>query len=572
MKNIMRKIVFALKRFFKFNSVVSKIIGVLLLLSMITMIVGFVGLRKISAMNNVAKDIFDTNVSTISPIDDFLQSLYITYEQASRAVLRGDSSAISALSTTINNTSGQYGNFQYILSEENFKELEKRWNVYERSIRDLYNELSRGGSNVNQYYREFQDQSNNLYSYIHGLRGKLRIAGLESFNKGKLIYRSALLLQTIFTFLGFVIAILVGFWISLSILRPLQQLKSKTELLAGGDLKVQVDIKADEEINAVSQAFNKSVTELRSMVSRSISYSNKMNVSCDELFHVAENAGTTMECISQLVEDLTKGASTQSDTVDNTVQTIQKATDGANSVINATFAINKVCKEASMTTEHGGRAVSEMVSSFDHLVGTVKEINEVIQELENDSKQIMELANVIGEIADQTTLLALNASIEAARAGEGSEGFSVIADNVRHLAAKSEESAKNIRKVVNLIQKKNQNAVESAKAATLGVSDGRKSIIETANLFEDLIKRLDQITISMENIAKIAAQMGESNKDVVSWMETVSNISQNNLAAAEEVSATFQEQFSSMLVVRDAARQLRVLAQELSNAASGFKI
>ncbi|HEX2954394.1 MAG TPA: methyl-accepting chemotaxis protein [Bacillota bacterium] len=570
--NWLKKAVVAIIGFFGFRSVVSKIIGILLLTSFFTVVVGSVGLIKINQMNDVAKDIYNKNTSTLIPLDDLLQSLYLMNEYASRAVLRNDSNAVSSLSTNINNTNGQFSSFQYTLPDRTYQEMAKHWNRYYSSVRDLYNDLSRGGANASTLYVRFQNESDSFYSYIYTLGRKLRIAGADSFSNGKKIYDSALMLQALFTGVGFIIAVLVGFWIALSILGPLRQLQNKTELLAEGNLKVQIDIQADEEINAVNRAFNKAVDELRSMVTRSIDYSNQLNVSCDDIFRAAEGASQTLSNINQLVEDLTKGASIQSNTVEQTIESVQKASEGSNSVIKATLAINVVCQEASAVTNSGSQAVTDLIKTVDNLVSTVNEIDVVIQELSTDSKQILQFSEMIGEIADQTTLLALNASIEAARAGDGSKGFSVIADHVGELAARSEESAKHINKVVKLILEKTEKAVEVAKLGTQGAAAGRNNILQTVNLFKNLVERLDKITTSIGHIADISSQMGESNKTVIKEMGTISEISQSNLAAAEEVSATFEEQYSSMMVVADAARQLRELAQQLWSAAERFVI
>lgn len=570
--NWLKKAVVAIIGFFGFRSVVSKIIGILLLTSFFTVVVGSVGLIKINQMNDVAKDIYNKNTSTLIPLDDLLQSLYLMNEYASRAVLRNDSNAVSSLSTNINNTNGQFSSFQYTLPDRTYQEMAKHWNRYYSSVRDLYNDLSRGGANASTLYVRFQNESDSFYSYIYTLGRKLRIAGADSFSNGKKIYDSALMLQALFTGVGFIIAVLVGFWIALSILGPLRQLQNKTELLAEGNLKVQIDIQADEEINAVNRVFNKAVDELRSMVTRSIDYSNQLNVSCDDIFRAAEGASQTLSNINQLVEDLTKGASIQSNTVEQTIESVQKASEGSNSVIKATLAINVVCQEASAVTNSGSQAVTDLIKTVDNLVSTVNEIDVVIQELSTDSKQILQFSEMIGEIADQTTLLALNASIEAARAGDGSKGFSVIADHVGELAARSEESAKHINKVVKLILEKTEKAVEVAKLGTQGAAAGRNNILQTVNLFKNLVERLDKITTSIGHIADISSQMGESNKTVIKEMGTISEISQSNLAAAEEVSATFEEQYSSMMVVADAARQLRELAQQLWSAAERFVI
>lgn len=554
------------------KSVVFKIVSLLLLTSLISIMIGLVGWAKINEMNSMAEDIFTTNSTTLFPLDDFLQDLYNVQKDASRAVLQGNSGGISALSGDINIIKGQLGSIQNALPADSAKELQTKWDHYERATGDLYNELSHNGPNTKELFGIFQEKSDDLYVYCYTQSQKLRIVGLNSFSKGKRIYESAIILQLVITILGILVAILLGFWIALSIIRPLQQLKNKTDQLAQGNLKVQVSINSKDEISQVGHAFNKAVEELRTMVTQSNSYARDVNVSCDELFRAVKGASVTMENISQLVEDLTRGASTQTENVDDTISSVHKATTGANTVIEATLAIDTMCKEASKTTQYGSEAVTEMITTIDKLVATVNQIDQMVQELSKDSKQILELSDVIGVIADQTKLLSLNASIEAARASENSQGFSVIADHVGRLAVQSDESAHHINKVVKAILQKIDQAAATAKSGTEGVIKSKRDIIATADVFKEVISRLGQITDRIEHIAQTTTDMGTRNATVITEMQAISEISQNNLAAAEQVYATFQEQHSSMTIVTEAARQLRELAQDLSSAANHFEL
>lgn len=554
------------------GSVILKILVILVFMGLTTVIVGYVGHSKIKEMNQVANDIFFSNTSIIFPLSDFMETIYRTENSASAAVRQGSSGAISALSSNLTDCAGQVGNFKFYLTPEESAEFDQYWNKYEKAVRDLYNELRNNGPAAAALYLRFRNESGNLYRHAYELSKSRRIQGLSSFNQGKIVFSSAVALQTWITVVGVLMATIIGLLVALSIIHPLQALRRTANCLAEGDLRAQTDIRSHDEVGMVAGAFNQAVQELRSMVTNAYEHAKKINVASHEVFSVVEATNRSFKEINEAIEALAVGASSQTTTVEEALKAVQKAVNGSTAVIKDTLDINNLCQEAALAANRGGEAAAEMIKTIDGFVGIVREIEKVVGNLADDSKEIQDMVEVINDIAEKTTLLSLNASIEAARAGEYGRGFAVVAANIRKLSARSQESAAHINKVISRIIDRTDTAVTAVEQGTEEVDKGRRTLLETLEVFEELIKRVDQIAGGIANITETASKISDENKAAIPEMTKISRISQDNLAAIEEVSATFEEQYSATSVVTEAARELQSLAEALAAAADRFKI
>ncbi|TCL76292.1 methyl-accepting chemotaxis protein [Hydrogenispora ethanolica] len=518
----------------------------------------------------MANAIFYSNASVLYPLSDALEVIYQTEKYASEAA-NGSRSAISSLSAQIANGTGQIGNFISFLPGETSARLQAKMDRYQVAARDLYNELRNSGPGVAERYFRFGRESQELYTMLFDLNKKLRIEGLATYNRGRKIYDSVVGLQTWVSIIGLALAVLIGMLVAISIIRPLQRLRQSTERLARGDLGAQVTITSRDEVGAVGEAFNQAVAELRTMVNDAAAHARQINTATSSLFAATEATGRSLGELNQLVEHLAHGATIQTDTVDSAIQTVQKATRGTDAVLEATFAIHNSCREASAAGQRGESATEEMRATIDHLVDTVTEIDRMVRALAGDSRQIRELADVINEIAEKTTLLSLNASIEAARAGEHGRGFAIVAANIRQLADQARQSVQYIHQVIDNTLAQTDQAVTRVAEGTRAVDRGRDQLLETVGLFKELAGRVGQITAKVEQITRIANQVGADNAAAIAEMTAVSRISQDNLAAVEEVAATFEGQSASANVVTDAARNLQRMAEELAAAADRFQ-
>ena len=553
------------------KSVVFKIAAILLFMILINIMISIVGFTQIRDMNQAANDNFLSNSNILYPVSETLALIY-KVDQITSRVIEGDGSALSQLSSQMNNVTGQIGYFSAYLSPADLKKVGVLQDQYQNDLRDLYNEIRTSGPMASYLYSKFKNDSRNLYDCLFTIDKKSRIQGLKTYSKSQRIYNSALMIEEWIMVLGLLIAIIIGSLVAFSIISPLQKLRSSSELLAGGDLRVRADINSQDEVGVLATAFNHAIDELRLMVTEAAENAQNITISSNELFNVTDETTRSLGELNQLVNELAAGATTQTQTVESATKSIQKATENADFVTEATININKACKEAAVAAERGEKAAQEMTQTINSLVESVNSIHKMVQNLAKDHTEIRKMVDVIHEIAEKTSLLSLNASIEAARAGEYGRGFAVVASNIRQLSIQSQESVEQINEVINNVSSKTEYAFATMEKGTVQVESGRNTLIETASLFQELIRQVDQIIASIALITKTADQLHHNNKSVIFEMEKVSQISQDNLAAVEEVSATFEQQYASTMIVNNAAGQLQKMAEQLTLSANKFHI
>jgi methyl-accepting chemotaxis protein len=554
------------------GSVGFKIGLIIIFTSLVTMIVSIIGITRIRDMNNLANVIFHDNTTVLFPLSDAQQAMYTSQMYATQMVLDNNTDAISEFYSEINNTTGQLNNLKAYISRDLLSEYNKVCNEYNQAAMDLYNETSRSGPDTTKYYKTFHEKTKSALDYLYLINRKSRIIGQETYDQGKRIYSSVILLQTIITIIGVLFSIGLALLVSFSIITPLKKLRRTTEKLATGDLQAKVEVLSSDEIGAVGTAYNNAIDELRMIVGDAAIYAQNINSSSNEMFKVVDETIRSLSELNKLVEDLAKGATNQTNTVNFAVQTIQNAGDGIAKVSQASSTIYETCREASEEAKRGGTANETIMNTISGFIERVIGIETTVGDLAKDLQQIQDIVDAIRQISEQTTLLSLNASIEAARAGEQGRGFAVVATSIGKLAAQSQESVAYIDEVIARISAKTATTVESVTKSTAEIELTRNSLTESLDIFKKLVNRVNQITTELNNITVITDDVKDNTQVIISEMNKVATISEDNLAATEEVAATFEQQYSSAEMLNHAARELQSMAQKLTAAAEKFKL
>ncbi|MBA9025952.1 methyl-accepting chemotaxis protein [Peribacillus huizhouensis] len=372
-----------------------------------------------------------------------------------------------------------------------------------------------------------------------------------------------------------IIAIIIGavvvYFVVQSIIKPIKKLKESVITVSKGDLTEQIEIKSNDEIGQLGDAFNDMQESLRTLIQKVELSSEQLAASAEELTANAEQTGVATEQVAVSIQEVASSTEKQTSGVDRNAESLNELTQGIANIAESSSNVAELSLQTTMQAEEGGKAVQNTKEQMNSIHQSVTESNEMIQSLYERSQEISSILDVITEIADQTNLLSLNAAIESARAGEHGKGFAVVADEVKKLANQSQSSAKQISDLIQDIQMDTLDSVHKMALVTNDVRNGLTISDEAFEKFEVILNSMKEITPHMEEVSATAEQMSAGVQEVSSIANELAFLAKGNAATSEEVAASTEEQLASMEEISASARSLSQMAEELKELIAVFK-
>jgi len=333
----------------------------------------------------------------------------------------------------------------------------------------------------------------------------------------------------------FTVSVLVNRIVAQPIRNVVERIKDIAE--GEGDLTTKLDDSSNDELGELAYWFNTFVSKLRTMITDINGYATELTTNAEHMSTVTDRTSTGIKQQQSETDQVATAMNQMSETVQKVARNASSAASAAN--------------EADNEASKGKIVVKETIEAIDSLAAEVEKAGTVIQKLEEDSNGIGVVLDVIRGIAEQTNLLALNAAIEAARAGEQGRGFAVVADEVRTLAQRTQQSTQEIRAIIEHLQSGAKNAVKVMVAGK------------------------NQASISVEQ----AAKAGSSLDTITQVVTTITDMNTRIASAAEEHSAVAEEINDNVANISKAAnhtaeasKQLTKLADDLQSLLGHFKV
>ncbi|MCS4283163.1 methyl-accepting chemotaxis protein [Pseudomonas sp. BIGb0278] len=342
--------------------------------------------------------------------------------------------------------------------------------------------------------------------------------------------------------LGALVAIAI--LLTRSIVVPLADAVAVAERVATNDLTQDIRVQGQDEPALLLAALARMQSSLRDTL-------RKISASSDQLASASEE-------LHSVTEDTSRGLHQQSAEIDQAATAVNQMTAAVEEVANNAVTTADASKGADQSTRDGRDQVNQALSSIQHLVNDVSGTSTEIEQLATSANEISRVLDVIGAIAGQTNLLALNAAIEAARAGEAGRGFAVVADEVRALAHRTQESTAEIEQMIAGIQNGTERAVtamHSSRSRANGTLEVAQSAGEALEVIAEAIASINQRNLVIASASEEQAQVA---REVDRNLVNIRDLSMQTSAGANQTSA--------------AAQDLSRLAVDLNGMVAQFKL
>ena len=365
-----------------------------------------------------------------------------------------------------------------------------------------------------------------------------------AYKKGVDRYNLSLSLSLVLGILGTMITLLIAGLSVRYINRSLHEAGDAASAIANGDLTIPMPQAGHDEIGEVMAKMaimRNSVYELIASMRHNVGVLNR---SAGELSASANSGARTSESQSESAASMAAAVEQMSVSIDHVEENARDA--------------HAVSQSSSTQSDEGARIIYEAAEEMSRIAESVKSSASTIRELEEFSKQIVDIAGVIKDIAEQTNLLALNAAIEAARAGEQGRGFAVVADEVRKLAERTANSTTEINSMTVKIQEGTQRAAQEMEAGVVRVNDGVLLAQKAGESMTSIRQGAEQTSRSVNEISSALKEQAAATREISQRVEQIAQGSEENSASAAQTAAS--------------AQQMESLAQQLHKLSTRFKI
>lgn len=342
------------------------------------------------------------------------------------------------------------------------------------------------------------------------------------------------------------LVLITSFFITNMIIRNLQQVSDSLKDIAtgNGDLTRRIPLSSKDEIGEVVKWFNVFVDKLQSSVSNMV-----------ECVNALETESHTLSRLAQQSEDESNNQLTSTKAVYNSISSMHESlSESSKHAESASDSAINVDKESS----EGLRIVNNTVSAIEDVASEVENAVTTLHQLETDTQSVSTILDVIQNIAEQTNLLALNAAIEAARAGEQGRGFAVVADEVRMLASRTQESTEEIKQVIDQL-------CSTAHDITRIMEHGQKKTKTCVESAEQTGHALDNISHGISSITQMNQQIAASSGDLQNTstkLQSTVNLIQDKAYSAAQCASE----------VTESTNKVERVTHELGEITGQFKV
>ena len=498
---------------------------------------GIFALNQMSKIRGAAEDITQSSVPSIRALEDFTQLTlrlrvlsYRLLTNREPDVQQKTLEAFELRNQQIRTAQGTYEKLiesreersaydEYVRLLGQYHQIEERMKSLSRN-----NQIEELRTLLNTQLLNNSEQVNAALTHLLDLNNSMANATNQ---KAADQYDSAFDLVVALLVLATALTVLFAWLLTRSITLPIAQALNAAEHIAEGNLTQSIKVDGDDEAGRLLRAMNKMQEKLRDTLQR-------ISGSATQLASAAEE-------LNAVTDESARGLTQQNNEIEQAATAVNEMTSAVEEVARNAVSTSEASKNATASAGDGRDLVQETVSAIERMSGDVQGTATLIGALAEESRDIGKVLDVIRGLADQTNLLALNAAIEAARAGEAGRGFAVVADEVRALAHRTQQSTSEIERMIGSIQAGTEQAVDSMRnsteraESTLNIAKGAGMSLDTIN---SAIIEINERNLVIASAAEEQAQVA---REVDRNLVNIRDLSVQSATGASQTSAASSE-------------------------------
>ncbi len=354
-------------------------------------------------------------------------------------------------------------------------------------------------------------------------------------------------------------------------LTPIRNLMKGIDVASSGNLDVSIQTGRDD-LGIINQKFNTMIERFNDTMSKVQLTSHHLSNSSKKLLEISENNNGNIQMISTNIRDISLGLRSQDQASVENARAMTEMSTVIQTIASSSSEVADEAQSMEQRSQSGHEIMQQVIEQMDLISGAVQHTSESIRSLENRSNEISGIVNLITDIAGQTNLLALNASIEAARVGEEGKGFAVVAGEVRKLAEQSQQSADQIRSLIDEIQRDIAQSAEAMQLGSREVDKGSQVTRETGEFFGDILTATNKVANQIQDISSSTEEISASTQEMSATADELSASVSKAANSSKQIEQSIAEQEASMASIVSASDELSAVSKQLQELISFFKV
>lgn len=312
-----------------------------------------------------------------------------------------------------------------------------------------------------------------------------------------------------------------------NVVKSAKSFSDHSSKVASGDLRQRLDISKNKEAEHHHEVMEELGVDLNKMTDNLSSVAKEITQACHSMV-------TTLDEVRHAVDSQSSGASEQASSINEITASISEIEKSTSQTMEKAKSLGDVAQRTRERGQLGLDAVEQSVQGMKSVRDKVETIAQSILELSNQTQQVGEITSVVNNLAQQSKMLALNASIEAAKAGESGKGFAVVASEVKNLAEQSEQSTEQVQKILEDIKHATEKAVMATEEGTKGVDHGTGLVEQTGEIIRSLNDVIHETSVASQQIEAAVRQESAGIEQITAGMNEINQVTSSFVASVKQ--------------------------------------